>query len=183
MPPQASCGPGSLLGVQGTGRGLAQPSDNPTLRLPGATLTFNERDIEGRSTRHPRTGLEMLSKPTASHCSRRKCDTSLVPDFYVTRQCGKSRVENKAPVRQTANLHAVVEALKAYGVQLTEDGGVRPSETNTGDLIRRHCEQKEERPRLMPRQSMLFKVPYADIAAMKNDMRSARHAMAAIMVA
>jgi len=32
--------------MQGTGRGLAQPSDNPTLRLPGATLTFNERDIE-----------------------------------------------------------------------------------------------------------------------------------------
>jgi hypothetical protein len=36
------CGPGSLLGVQGRlGRGLAQPSDNPTLRLPGAILAFN----------------------------------------------------------------------------------------------------------------------------------------------
>ena len=40
-----------IAGVQGSGRGLAQLSDNPTLRLPGATLTFNERDIEGRSIR------------------------------------------------------------------------------------------------------------------------------------
>ena len=38
--------PRLIAGVQGSGRGLAQPSDNPTLRLPGATLTFNERDIE-----------------------------------------------------------------------------------------------------------------------------------------
>ena len=48
---QASCGPGSLLGCRERGRGLAQPSDNPTLRLPGATLTFNEREIEGNGTR------------------------------------------------------------------------------------------------------------------------------------
>ena len=35
----------------------------------------------------------------------------------------------------------------------------------------------------MPRQSRLSKIQYAAITAMKNDMRSARPAMAAIMVA
>ena len=45
---QQSLRPRLIAGGAGkTGRGLAQPSDNPTLRLPGATLTFNERDIEG----------------------------------------------------------------------------------------------------------------------------------------
>jgi hypothetical protein len=35
----------------------------------------------------------------------------------------------------------------------------------------------------MPRQSRLLKIQYAAITAMKNDMRSARPAMVAIMVA
>ena len=41
-----------LIAGCGEVAGDSHSRDNPTLRLPGATLTFNERDIDGNSTRH-----------------------------------------------------------------------------------------------------------------------------------
>jgi len=128
--------------MQGTGRGLAQPSCNPTLRLPGATLTFNERDIErlrGSQTdrpqpRHPASRAMTLD---VSEALRNK-----LLDSGTQRDHGRS-------IRSSATIEEIGAAAAT----------------------------------LMPRQSMLFKVQYADITAMKNDMRSARHATAAIMVA
>jgi hypothetical protein len=109
--------------------------------------------------------------------------------------CGRPRAARRAPWMQgafpgsRAGGNVVrIEFVRADGCALIIERPkvARPTFSQSAgayDLPRQLRRSALLRPRLKPRQSRLLRIQYAAITAMKNDMRSAMHAMTAIMVA